>query len=103
MFNNLVAFSGGLIHLERVTATGRGGIGQPAGPAGEVACCLICGCPAGPCTYGAAADAARPEVECPLLTGRTDRAPVKLPIDPEMAALTMASLFLLGSVFFTAL
>jgi hypothetical protein len=99
MATNLVAIAGGARRLDRAPAAERGS--ADAGSA-EAACCIICGCPGGPCAMPAAELAASRGPDCPLRAGRTDRAGTVVLRDPELLSLSLASVIVLASVVLAA-
>ena len=102
MASNLVAIAGGARRLDRVSAAERGS--ADAGSA-EAACCIICGCPGGPCALPAAELAASRGPDCPLRAGRADRADRAGTVvlrDPELLSLSLASVIILASAVLAA-
>ena len=98
MRGNLVAFTAAPMGFDRPRVPRRGTAHEAEAVAAEAVCCIICGCPGGPCTFSVEDLAVRRGSDCPLIVGRSDRTPATVSVDPELFSLTMASLFLLGSV-----
>ena len=102
MTRNLVALSGGLSQAGvPVTATR---LGDDAADA-EVACCMICGCPGGPCALpgGPSMDGPHGRSDCPLSPRRTKRAGAVMLRDPELLSLATASMIVIASVLLVTL
>jgi hypothetical protein len=76
-------------------------VGEDGGDSGSAdpACCMICGCPAGPCALpgaGSAKQSAGPE--CPLSPRAARRAGAAVLRDPELLSLATASVIVIASV-----
>lgn len=97
MARSLVALSGGLSQAGVPVMATR--LGDDAADA-EMACCMICGCPGGPC---ASLGRQRGGPDCPLSPRRAKRAGAVMVRDSELLSLATASMIVIASVLLVTL
>lgn len=102
MARSLVALSGGLSRSDGSVMAIH--LGDDAADV-EVACCMICGCPEGPCASpgGTSPDPLRSGADCPLSPRRAKPPGAVMLRDPELLSLATASMIVIASVLLVTL